>query len=82
MAILLSSKNLSIVYLDTDLDVCFLFQVREVFSYYVFRYVLSPFLSLSPLSGTLRMQMSLCLMLSHVCSADSVKPDSLQPHGP
>ena len=29
-----------------DLDVCFLSQVREVFSYYVFRYVLSTFLSL------------------------------------
>ena len=49
MAILLSSKYLSIVYLDTDLHVCFLFQVREVFSYYVFKYVLSPFLSLSSL---------------------------------
>ena len=53
MAILLSSKNLSIVYLDTDLDVCFLFQVREEFRYYVFRYVLSPFLSLSPPLGLL-----------------------------
>ena len=52
MAIQLSSKNLSIVFLDTDLDACFLFQVREVFSCYVFKYVLSPFLSLSPLSGT------------------------------
>ena len=27
-----------------DLDVCFLSQIREVFSYYVFKYVLSPFL--------------------------------------
>ena len=29
-----------------DLNVCFLFQVREVFSYYLFNYVLNPFLSL------------------------------------
>ena len=29
-----------------DLGDCFLSQVREVFSYYVFKYFLSPFLSL------------------------------------
>ena len=29
-----------------DLDVCFLPQVREVFSYYLFKYSLCPFLSL------------------------------------
>ena len=28
------------------LDVCFLSQVRDVFSYYVFKYILSPFVSL------------------------------------
>ena len=29
-----------------DLDACFFSQIREVFSYYVFKYVLCPFLSL------------------------------------
>ena len=29
-----------------ELGDCFLSQIREVFSYYVFKYVLSPFLSL------------------------------------
>lgn len=28
-----------------DLDICFLFQVREVFRYSIFKYVFCPFLS-------------------------------------
>ena len=46
-----------------DLHVCFLSQVSEVFSYYVFKYVLFPFLALSS-SETPIMQMLLHLMLS------------------
>ena len=49
-----------------DLDVCFLPQVRNVFSYYVFTYVFCPFLS-SPF-GTPIMQ-----MLVHLLSQKSLK---------
>ena len=45
-----------------DLGVCFLSQVREVFSYYVFKFILCPFFS-SP-SGTPIMWVLVCVMLS------------------
>ena len=45
-----------------DLGDYFFFQVREVFSYYFFKYFLEPFLS--SLFGTLVMQILMCLMLS------------------
>ena len=45
-----------------DLGTCFLSQVREVFSYYLFKFILCPFLS-SP-SGSPIMWMLVCLMLS------------------
>ena len=46
-----------------DLDVCFLSQVRDVFSYCVFRCVLCHFLAFVSPSGTPLMQMLVCLML-------------------
>ena len=47
-------------------DVCFLFQLREFFRHYFFKYVFLTILS-SP-SGVLIMQMLMCLMLSNESS--------------